>query len=108
MLRSMDSISKVFIEKMDMDVGRDGSLLSGGQRQVVWLLRSLFRLKPIIILDEPTAALDPENKKIVIETIKKIGIGKTIIMISHDTIDSEFRQVHFKNGRIVDMFSTIG
>lgn len=103
----MDSISNVFIEKMDMDVGRDGSLLSGGQRQVVWLLRSLYRMKPILVLDEPTAALDPDNKKMVIDTIKKIGVGKTIIMISHDTIDSEFRQVHFKDGTLqsYDMFS---
>ena len=90
-----------------MDVGRDGSLLSGGQRQVVWLLRSLYRMKPILILDEPTAALDTENKKMVIDTIKKIGVGKTIIMISHDTIDSEFKQIHFKDGALqsYDMFS---
>jgi ABC-type multidrug transport system fused ATPase/permease subunit len=103
----MDSISAVFIEKMDMDVGRDGSLLSGGQRQVVWLLRSLYRMKPILILDEPTAALDPENKKMVIDTIKKIGVGKTIIIISHDSIDSEFKQIHFKDGALqsYDMFS---
>ena len=103
----MDPISNVFIEKMDMDVGRDGSLLSGGQRQVVWLLRSLYLMKPILVLDEPTASLDPDNKKMVIDTIKKIGVGKTIIMISHDTIDSEFRQLHFKDGTLqsYDMFS---
>jgi|TARA_B110000971_G_C19920166_1_gene458784 ATP-binding cassette subfamily B protein len=107
---NMSSISKVFSEKMNMNVGIDGTLLSGGQRQIVWLLRSLYRMKPIIILDEPTAALDVENKKMVIDTIKKIGIGKTIIVISHDDIDSEFRKVIFNNGRIVEeggIFSTI-
>jgi len=100
MLRSMniESISKVFIEKMDTLVGREGSLLSGGQRQIVWLLRSLYRVKPIIILDEPTASLDSNNKKMVIDSIKKIGYGKTIIVISHDEVDAEFRKIEFKQG----------
>jgi len=103
---NMDSIANVFIEKMDTEVGRDGSLLSGGQRQIVWLLRSLYRMKPIIILDEPTASLDPENKKIVMDAIKQIGVGKTIILISHDEVDGEFKKIHFKDGRIVkDAFS---
>lgn len=99
-LRSMniESISKVFIEKMDTLVGREGSLLSGGQRQIVWLLRSLYRVKPIIILDEPTASLDTNNKKMVIDSIKKIGYGKTIIIISHDEVDPEFRKIEFKQG----------
>ena len=85
---------------MDEPCGRDGSSLSGGQRQIVWLLRSLYRIKPIIILDEPTSALDPENKKIVMNAIKRICVGKTIIVISHDDIDGEFRKIHFKNGQI--------
>jgi ABC-type bacteriocin/lantibiotic exporter with double-glycine peptidase domain len=98
----MNIISNDFKDKMDELCGHDGSSLSGGQRQIVWLLRSLYRVKPIIILDEPTSALDPENKKIVMNAIKKVGIGKTIIIISHDEIDGEFKKVHFKNGQIVE------
>jgi len=97
---NMNIISNNFKEKMDEPCGRDGSSLSGGQRQIVWLLRSLYRIKPIIILDEPTSALDPENKKIVMNAIKRICVGKTIIVISHDDIDGEFRKIHFKNGQI--------
>ena len=99
---NMTEISKVFKDKMDESVGRDGSSLSGGQKQIVWLLRSLYRVKPIIILDEPTAALDKQNKKIVIDTIKKVCVGKTVIIISHDEIDSEFKQIRFKNGKLMD------
>ena len=98
----MDIISNDFKDKIDELCGHDGSSLSGGQRQIVWLLRSLYRVKPIIILDEPTSALDPENKKIVMNAIKKVGIGKTIIIITHDEIDGEFKKVHFKNGQIVE------
>lgn len=98
----MDIISNDFKDKMDELCGHDGNSLSGGQRQIVWLLRSLYRIKPIIILDEPTSALDPENKKIVMNAIKKVGIGKTIIIISHDDIDGEFKKIHFKNGQIVE------
>lgn len=99
---NMDDLANVFEEKMYSIVGRDGSSLSGGQRQVVWLLRSLYRMKPIIVLDEPTAALDKENKKIVIDTIKKLNSGKTIIVISHDSIDNSFRKINFKDGKIIE------
>jgi len=96
----LEPIAKVFKDKMDVEVGRDGSALSGGQKQIVWLLRSLYRMKPIVVLDEPTASLDKESKVIVIDAIKKITVGKTVIMITHDGVDSSFRQINFKNGKI--------
>lgn len=99
---NMNELADIFEEKMNSSVGRDGSSLSGGQKQIVWLLRSLYRMKPIIVLDEPTSALDKENKKIVIETIKKLNVGKTIIIISHDTIDHSFRKIFFKDGKIIE------
>ena len=95
----MQEISKVFSEKMEKNVGKNGSSLSGGQKQIVWLLRSLFQMKPIIILDEPTAALDPKSKKLVIDSIKKITIGKTVIIITHDNIISDYRKIEFKDGK---------
>lgn len=96
---NMKEISKVFTEKMDESVGKDGAFLSGGQRQIVWLLRSLFRTKPIIILDEPTAALDPQSKQLLINAIKNITVGKTVIIITHDNIISDYRKIHFKEGK---------
>ena len=98
----MNEISKVFSEKMEQSVGKDGSSLSGGQKQIVWLLRSLFRMKPIIVLDEPTAALDPKSKKLLIKAIKKVTVGKTVIIITHDDIISEYKKVHFKEGKQIN------
>ena len=90
-----------FGEKMDESVGVEGNKLSGGQRQIVWLMRSMFRPSYILVLDEPTASLDPENKKKMISVIQKMSVGKTVIIVSHDDIDSSFRKVQFNEGRIV-------
>lgn len=94
-------VADVFEKKMDENVGVEGNSLSGGQRQIVWLLRSIYRPSAILILDEPTSALDPDNKVVMISTIKKLSVGKTVIIISHDDIDSAFRKISMKNGRVI-------
>jgi ATP-binding cassette subfamily B protein/subfamily B ATP-binding cassette protein MsbA len=97
----LNDLKVEFKEKMDIKVGVEGNKLSGGQRQIVWLLRSLFRPSYILVLDEPTASLDPENKKIMISIIQKMSVGKTVIIVTHDDIDTSFRKVNFNEGRIV-------
>ena len=97
----LDDIKKVFEPKMDELMGVEGNKLSGGQRQIVWLLRSFFRNTHIIIMDEPTASLDPENKERIIHIIKKLSIGKTVIIVSHDNIDDSFRKIEFKAGKLI-------
>jgi len=100
------NMKDVFKEKMNKKVGLDGNNLSGGQKQIVWLLRSFYRKSKIIVMDEPTASLDQDNKELLIKTINKLSIGKTLIIISHDQIDSNFRKIEFKDGKINDsMFS---
>ena len=94
-------VTDTFEKKMDETVGVEGNSLSGGQRQIVWLLRSIYRPSAILILDEPTSALDPENKLVMISTIKKLSIGKTVIIVSHDDIDPDFRKISMKNGRVI-------
>lgn len=88
-----------FNRNMDDLAGVEGNSLSGGQRQMVWLLRSLLRPSSILIMDEPTSALDPTNKKLINTIINKIH-GKTIIIVSHDNIDSEFRKIKFTDGKL--------
>ena len=95
---NLEEVKNVFKEKMHQPVGADGTTLSGGQKQIVWLLRAMFRQVDILILDEPTASLDPNSKRIVLESIKKIGDGKTVIIISHDPVGQDFRKVEFKDG----------
>ena len=95
------NIIDIFMEKMDQPLGNDGIKLSGGQRQMVWIIRAMLRNPSIIIFDEPTSALDKKNKQNIIEIIKEIGKNKTILIISHDEIDNGFRQIQLKQGELV-------
>ena len=70
-------------EKLDTIVGKEGSKLSGGQRQFVSLIRAIIQNKTIFLLDEPSSSLDTTNKKIFIDLIKNIK-NKTIIISTHD------------------------
>jgi ATP-binding cassette subfamily C protein LapB len=59
-------------------------MLSGGQRQIVWLMRSLFSTAPVVMLDEPTSALDPASRNDVMNLLKTKFKGRTMIIITHD------------------------
>jgi len=77
---------------------KDATLLSGGQKQVVVLLRCFFKYPKILILDEPTANLDPNIKKIIINIIQMLIHQCTIICVSHDsTIFSLFSKHYVMN-----------
>ena len=81
---NIDSIRSKFLDNLDKPVGKYGNNLSGGQRQIVWLLRSVLQESNVIILDEPTSSLDESNKKIVMEFINNASKNKTLILITHD------------------------
>jgi ABC-type multidrug transport system fused ATPase/permease subunit len=72
-----------FENGIQTNVGKEGSKLSGGQKQIIAIIRSLLQNKSIILLDEPTSSLDPKTKSNVINLLKNIK-GKTIIIVSHD------------------------
>jgi ABC-type multidrug transport system fused ATPase/permease subunit len=67
----------------DTMVGDRGLTLSGGQRQRIGIARVMVRNSPILLLDEPTAALDSESEKLVIDALEKLMKGKTVIAIAH-------------------------
>jgi ABC-type multidrug transport system fused ATPase/permease subunit len=64
-------------------VGDRGMTLSGGQRQRIGIARALIRDNPILILDEPTAALDAESEQQVIQALERLMHGRTVIIIAH-------------------------
>ncbi len=76
-----------FIAKMpkgyDTIVGERGDTLSGGQRQRIGIARAVIRDNPILILDEPTAALDTESERLVMEGLERLMKGRTVICIAH-------------------------
>ena len=67
----------------DLLVGEHGGNLSGGQRQRIAIARAVVRNSPILVLDEPTAALDPQSERLVIEALHWLMKGRTVIMIAH-------------------------
>jgi subfamily B ATP-binding cassette protein MsbA len=76
-----------FIEQMpegyDTMVGERGDTLSGGQRQRIAIARAIIRNTPILLLDEPSAALDPESEERVFDALGRLTAGKTSITIAH-------------------------
>ena len=64
-------------------VGGAGGHLSGGERQRIAIARAMLKDAPIVILDEATASIDPENEHLIQEAISALTHGKTIITIAH-------------------------
>ena len=82
----------------------DGISLSGGETQKLLLARALYRHAPIIVLDEPTAALDPVSENRLYETYDEVMQGKTTVFISHRLASTRFchRIILIENGQIAE------
>jgi ABC-type multidrug transport system fused ATPase/permease subunit len=75
---------------LDTDVGVYGSYLSGGQRQIIWILKTMLARPSVIIMDEPTASVDEDNKVLVVNLLKRMmSEGNTVIMVTHDPVFKE-------------------
>ncbi len=83
-LFKLDSVFSKLNKGIDSFVGKNGSKLSGGQKQVIWFLRIYLHNPDILLLDEPTASLSIESKEILINLINQGFKDKTIIIVSHD------------------------
>lgn len=92
-----------FEEVLRTNVGKDGKKVSGGQRQIIYILRSLIQNKSILILDEPTSSLDAEYKTILFNLLNRIN-DKTIIVVTHDKeiLNLFDRVIIMGKGKIID------
>lgn len=90
-------------EGYDTVIGEGGATLSGGEKQRISIARAIMKNAPIIILDEATANVDPENEKELTEAIGNLTREKTIIMIAHrlKTVRHADQIVVIDKGRIV-------
>jgi subfamily B ATP-binding cassette protein MsbA len=97
-----------FISRMPLGyesvVGERGETLSGGQRQRIAIARAVIRNSPILVLDEPTAALDAESEHLVIEALRNLMKGRTVIMIAHrlSTLVDADKIIVLKDGVVVE------
>lgn len=84
-------------------IGEGGATISGGERQRISIARAILKDAPIIILDEATANVDPENEKELMEAVEDLTKNKTVIMIAHrlKTVQKADRIFVLENGKIV-------
>ena len=88
----------------DTKIGEGGASLSGGERQRISIARAIIKDAPIIILDEATANVDPENEEALMQAIQALTHDKTIIMIAHrlKTVEHADQILVLDQGRIVE------
>lgn len=97
-----------FIMKMpqgfDTMIGEGGSTLSGGEKQRISIARAILKNAPVILLDEATASLDPENEAQIQQAISRLIKGRTVIVIAHKlkTIVEADNILVLEKGRIIE------
>ena len=90
-------------EGYDTMIGEGGSSLSGGEKQRISIARAILKNAPIILLDEATASIDPENEHLIQQAISELIQGKTIVTIAHRlaTIENADQIIVVDHGKIV-------
>ena len=88
----------------DTMIGEGGGTLSGGQKQRISIARAILKDSPIIILDESTASIDPENEHLIQGALSELSKGKTVIIIAHRlaTIEAADQILVVDDGQIVE------
>jgi ATP-binding cassette, subfamily B, bacterial len=90
-------------EGYDTELAERAATLSGGQRQRLCLARALVKQPAILLMDEPTAAVDPRSAQLIHEAVARVHQGRTLIVITHDQacLDHYDRVITLDGGRIV-------
>lgn len=97
-----------FVERMpqgyDTMLGENGSTISGGERQRISIARALLKNAPVILLDEATASLDPENEVLIQQAISRLIADKTVLVIAHKlrTVAGADKIIVLDEGRVAE------
>jgi ATP-binding cassette subfamily B protein len=103
-LARCDDFVRAMPEGYDTLVGENGSTLSGGERQRVSIARALLKGAPIVLLDEATASLDPENETQIQAAVSELLRGRTVVVIAHRlrTVMGADKIVVLESGKIAE------
>ena len=99
----VSEFSAAFPGGLDTRVGEGGYGLSGGQAQRVAIARAFLKNAPLLLLDEPTAHLDPANEAEVLDSLRRLALGRTVILASHSAAAHGFggRRLDIRDGQAV-------
>ncbi len=103
-LARLDSLLNKLPDGLNTEIGADGIHLSGGELQRLSIARALLKNAPLIILDEATASLDPENERDIQLAMQSLIANKTVLVIAHKLSSIEYADkiVVMNNGEIVE------
>jgi ATP-binding cassette subfamily C protein CydD len=99
----VSEFSAVLPDGLNTRVGEGGYGLSGGQAQRVAIARAFLKNAPLLLLDEPTAHLDPATEAEVLDSLRRLALGRTVILASHSSAAHGFagRRLDIRDGRAV-------
>jgi ABC-type bacteriocin/lantibiotic exporter with double-glycine peptidase domain len=104
---NLDGIFIQLPNGFETKVGVNGDKLSGGQKQAIHILRNISKQNKIIILDEPTSAIDDEYKEHIVNALKELSKNSTVILITHDKniLHMCDRTIQLKSGKITNDYN---
>lgn len=89
---------------LDTPVGERGNQVSGGQAQRIQIARALCKDAPVILLDEPVSALDQDTGLFVLDALRRLTEGRTVVHVTHhrETLDDSYRVYRMEKGGLID------
>jgi ATP-binding cassette, subfamily C, bacterial CydD len=99
----LDGFTAGLPEGLDTPVGEGGYGLSGGQAQRIAIARAYLKNAPLLLLDEPTAHLDPATEQEVLDSLRRLALGRTVILASHSSAAHGFagRRLDLRDGKAI-------
>ncbi|MYV98584.1 ATP-binding cassette domain-containing protein, partial [Streptomyces sp. SID3343] len=100
----VDEIADRLPDGWATQVGEGGAALSGGERQRVSIARAILKDAPIVLLDEATASLDPDNERAVVTALRELVADRTLLVIAHRlaTVRAADQILVLDGGRVVE------